>query len=113
MSITIPSGASAIAAGLSGMRAAQLDLDTRAHNIANVQTPGFQRQTVTQTAQAGLGGVNADVRQKTAAIEAGEGMGSLIDDVVGERMSLYTFEANLQTVKTQDRILGTLLDTTA
>ena len=32
--------------GLSGMRAAQMQLDTTAHNVANAQTPGFQRQAV-------------------------------------------------------------------
>ncbi|MFT7401271.1 MAG: flagellar hook-associated protein FlgK, partial [Hydrogenophaga sp.] len=54
----ISSVSSAHAIGLSGMRAAQQRLDTHAHNIANAATPGFQRQTVVQTAQPGTGGVN-------------------------------------------------------
>ena len=113
MPISIPAGTSATATGLSGMRAAQRNLDTHAHNIANAQTPGFQRQSVVQTAQAGQGGVKAEISREAAAEEAGEGMNRLADDLVGERMSLYNFAANLQTVKTQDRMLGTLLDTSA
>ena len=51
MSLSIPPGSSATATGLSGMRAAQRNLDTSAHNVANLQTPGFRRQAVEQTAQ--------------------------------------------------------------
>jgi flagellar hook-associated protein 1 FlgK len=32
--------------GLSSLRALQRALDTTAHNIANVSTPGYSRQTV-------------------------------------------------------------------
>src|SRR5882672_5706889 len=37
--------------GVSGLTAAQLQLTTTGHNIANVNTPGFSRQTVIQTTQ--------------------------------------------------------------
>jgi len=50
--------------GLSGMRAAQMQLDTTALNVANAQTPDFRRQAVTQTAQAGSGGVTAEIVQE-------------------------------------------------
>lgn len=114
--MSIPSlstGATAI--GLSGMRAAQQRLDSSAHNIANLQTRGFQRQTVEQTAQPDLGGVNT--RQRAAPTGNGEGAGDgfahLADDMVEQRMSLYSFAANLKTVEAKDRMLGTLLDTQA
>lgn len=116
MSLSIPTGTSASAAGLSGMRAAQRNLDTSAHNIANLQTPGFQRQTVEQTAQPGLGGVNTELRQRptaTVADTGGDGFDHLADDLVAQRMSLYSFSANLKTVETEDQMLGTLLDTRA
>jgi hypothetical protein len=109
MSIT-----SATFTGVSGMRAAQLRLDTSAHNVANALTPGFNRQLVTQTAQPGLGGVNAQVERETeAASMAGAPFGRLAEDLVEQRMSVYSFAANLRTVETHDRILGALLDTMA
>ena len=114
MPISPASSVSAI--GLSGMRAAQQRLDTHAHNIANLATPGFQRQTVVQTAQPGTGGVNTAVRQAATASgpadEAGFGA-HLAQDLIGQRVSLYSFAANLKTVQTQDDMLGALLDTQA
>ena len=113
MSIAALSG-SAAAVGLSGMRAAQLRLDTSAHNVANAQTPGFQRQVVTQTAQPGLGGVDAQTARAPEAASLGAaGFGHLAEDMVAQRMSVYSFAANLRTVDTQDRVLGALLDTQA
>lgn len=113
--MTISPGTLATTIGLSGMRAAQRNLDSSAHNIANAQTPGFQRQTVEQTAQAGLGGVNTEIRQVplAQAEQNGDGFAHLADDLVGQRMSLYNFAANLKTVQTQDDMLGTLLDAKA
>jgi flagellar hook-associated protein FlgK len=92
------------------MRAAQLRLDTAAHNIANAQTPGFQRQGVTQTAQPGLGGVRTQITQETPGDAASGDSGRLVEDVVAQRMSVYSFAANLRTVQAQDRMLGSLLD---
>jgi flagellar hook-associated protein 1 FlgK len=37
--------------GLTGLQAAQLGLSTTAHNIANVSTPGFNRQEIVQSTQ--------------------------------------------------------------
>lgn len=112
MSLPALSSASA-ATGLSGMRAAQLRLDTSAHNVANAQTPGFQRQAVTQTAQPGLGGVDAQLGQAAADPSASGDFSHLADDMVEQRMSVYSFAANLRTIETQVRMLGTLLDTRA
>lgn len=109
MPISPASSASAI--GLSGLRAAQQRLDTHAHNIANAATPGFQRQTVVQTAQPGAGGVNTAVRREPAS--GAEFGAQLAEDLIGQRMSLYSFAANLKTVQTQDDMLGVLLDTKA
>jgi flagellar hook-associated protein FlgK len=111
----ISSVSSAHAIGLSGMpglRSAQQRLDTHAHNIANSVTPGFQRQTVVQTAQPGTGGVTTAVRREPASgAEFGAlSVEDLPEDLVGQRMSLYSFAANLKTVQTQDDMLGALLD---
>lgn len=98
-----------IATALSGLNAAQQRLDTSAHNIANAQTPGFRRQTVTQTAQPG-GGVETRIGQATETSTGTGDFGHLADDLVDQRISLYSFAANLKTLQTADRMLGTLLD---
>lgn len=92
--------------GLSGLNAAQLRLDSAAHNVANLQTPGFRRQQVLQQAQP-EGGVQAEI---AAERQAG---GSLEADVVEQRSAAYSFQANLRTVKVQDEVLGSLLDAVA
>ena len=87
----------------SGLRAAQLQLDASAHNVANLSTPGFHRQSVAQQAQPG-GGVSASVQ---TAAQAGS---ALEADVVAQMAATYAFKANLQTLRTEDRMLGTLLN---
>jgi flagellar hook protein FlgE len=109
MSSTLGFSASTI--GLSGMRAAQLRLDVGAHNVANAQTPGFQRQQVVQTANPDAGGVTARVERETGG--AGRDPGRLAEDLVGGKMALYSFAANLQVVKTEQAMLGTLFDAKA
>ncbi|TNF58196.1 MAG: flagellar basal body rod protein [Burkholderiales bacterium] len=114
MSLPITSGTSVLGTALSGMRAAQLRLDSSAHNVANVQTPDFRRQVVTQSARPDQGGVDARVEREPAGAATGtEGFGRLAEDLVGQRLSLYSFEANLRTVQAHDRMLGALLDTKA
>ena len=108
MSMLVGSSASAI--GLSGMRAAQLRLDVGAHNLANAQTTGFQRQRVTQTAVPDAGAVQARVERDPKAAGEGGDMGHLAEDMVGGKMALYSFAANLQVVKTGQEMLGTLFD---
>lgn len=108
--MTSPLSSSASAIGLSGMLAAQLRLNVNAHNIANAQTPGFQRQQVVQTANPESGGVTARVERETRAADEGGDMGHLADDLVGGKMALYSFAANLQVVKAEQEMLGTLFD---
>lgn len=88
---------------LSGLHAASTSLASSAHNIANAQTPGFRRQLTAQAAQP-EGGVRVSLTQ---AAEAGE---SLAEDVVQQMVARHAFEANVLTLKTQDRMLGSLLD---
>lgn len=110
--MTLTPIASATAIGLSGMRAAQQRLDTHAHNLANAQTPGFQRQVLVQSAQPG-GGVSTTVLRASTDAQGADGTGltaHLADDLIGQRLSLYDFAANLKTVQVQDELLGTLLD---
>lgn len=88
---------------LSGLNAAWMGVSVSAHNIANAQTEGFHRQVLEQQTVEG-GGVTVTLSQ---APEAGE---ALIDDVVQQMAASYSFQANVLTLKTADRMMGSLLD---
>ncbi len=90
----------------SGLRAAQLRMETSAHNTANLNTPGFQRQTVSSeaVAVAGQGGVAAGIGR---AAQTGV---SVESEAVEQIAATYAFEASLQVLRTSDRMQGALLD---
>jgi flagellar hook protein FlgE len=90
---------------LSGMQAAQTQLGAAGHNIANQGTVGFRRQTV-QAQPAPTGGVQVSLGR---ASEPGT---ALEEDVVGLLQAKHAFMANLAVFKTQDRMMGSLIDTT-
>lgn len=98
--------ASITSIALSGMNAAQTQLNASAHNIANMNTEGFKRQEVTQTAQA-QGGVRASIGTADVA-----GSAPLVD-VVTQLQAKHAFIANLAVFKTHDRTAGALLDKSA
>lgn len=91
---------------LSGLNAAQLQLQSSAHNIANAQTPGFRRQTVQQSAEP-AGGVRASLSRASVPGEA------LAEDIVNQMASSVVYRANLQTLRTERDLTGTLLDVLA
>ena len=91
----------------SGLQAAQAQLHTAAHNIANTQTGGFRRQSVAQQARPGSAGVDATLMQAARAGLPGE---ALADDVVGQLAAKNAFLANLAVFRTGDQTLGRLLD---
>lgn len=89
--------------GNSGLQAAQLRLDASAHNVANLNTPGFRRQVVEQTESPGGAGVQRSPQEGSA----------LEQDAVEQMAATYAFKANVQVLKTNDRMMGALLDTRA
>lgn len=91
---------------LSGMQAAQSRLQVSAHNIANLNTQGFNRQEVAQSAIPG-GGV---LTQVVGAAGAG---GEPEVDVVRQLQAKNSFLASLSVFKASDEMIGTLLDTSA
>ena len=93
----------------SGLHAAQLRLDASAHNVANMNTPGFRRQAVDQQAAADGAGVQASVRREPAAEEGV----ALEREAVEQMAATYAFKANLQVVRTADERVGSLLDVQA
>lgn len=94
--------------GSSGLQAAQLRLDASAHNVANMNTPNYRRQVVAQEEAEGSAGVRASVlRQQEAEAVA------LEKEAVEQMSATYAFKANLQTIKAQDEMMGSLLDVKA
>lgn len=91
---------------LSGMNAAQTQLDSSAHNVANNSTPEFRRQQVVQTEQKD-GGVSAAITRS-----ANEGH-ALEADLVAQLQAKNAFLANLAVFKTSNQMAGALLDKTA
>jgi flagellar basal body rod protein FlgG len=91
---------------LSGMNAAQQQLNASASNIANLGTPGYRRQEVTQSANA-EGGVSTKAQRAAAAGEALEA------DVVAQLQAKNAYLANLAVFKAADKMAGALLDETA
>lgn len=91
---------------LSGLQAAQTRMAGSAHNIANAMTPGFHRQLVAAQSVSG-GGVAATLQRAPVAGDA------LAEDLVSLKLAKHLFTANLKVLRTQDRMLGTLLDETA
>jgi flagellar basal body rod protein FlgG len=88
---------------LSGMNAAQTQLNVSAHNVANLSTEGFKRQQTVQTEQAG-GGVNTTVTRSPVEGNALEA------DVVSQLQAKNSFLANLAVFKTSNQMAGALLD---
>lgn len=86
----------------SGMHVAQQRLDASAHNVANQQTAGFRRQQVEQQAVP-EGGVTAQT------VRGPEGV-ALEQEAVEQISASYAYLANLQVLRTNDRMQGTLLD---
>ena len=91
---------------LSGLQAAQTRMSSSAHNIANAVTPNFRRQVVAQQS-APNGGVATAIERAPVAGDA------LAEDLVSLKLAQHLFTANLKVLRTQDQMLGTLLDTHA
>lgn len=88
---------------LSGMNAAQTQLDAAAGNVANAQTPGYRRREVQQGPQAD-GGVSTQV------VRSAQSGASLETDMVAQLQAKNAFLANLAVFKTSNAMAGALLD---
>lgn len=91
------------ATAVSGLHAAQTRLSVAAHNVANAATPGFRRQQLALSTDAG-GGV------ATTVVRAPAPGAALEHDRVEQLRARHEFAANLAVFRTADRMTGTLLD---
>lgn len=90
----------------SGMRAADAALRTSAHNLANLETAGFRRERVVNTAQA-EGGV------ETSAMRSQVEGSSIEEDLVAQLQAKNALLANLAVFRGGSRATGSLLDVLA
>ena len=105
----------AISIGLSGLTAADAQLNVTAKNIANLNTSGYKSERVDLVELSGGGVRAAGISRDTSkgALDATGVEGSNVDlaaqavDLIREK-SLY--RANALVVKTADQLLGSLLD---
>lgn len=89
----------------SGVQAATTRLNTAAHNIANADTPGFQRQVVHQS-QETAGVVTTIGKSDEIGVD-------LAKEIVEQQAASYAYKANLRTIRTQEDLMGSLLDVKA
>lgn len=93
-----------LSTALSGISAAQERLRASAHNVANLQTPGFRPERVEASSLPDEAGVSTQtLRSQSAEVSAER-------ELVEQRSATYSFVANLRVLQTQIRAEGTLLD---
>lgn len=92
------------AIALSGLQAAQLRLDVSAHNVANMNTPGFVPQRVREQSAEPLAGVQASVTR------AGQPGVALEEEIVQQLAARAAYKANIFSLITYQETTGTLLD---
>jgi flagellar hook protein FlgE len=95
--------ASIASIALSGMQAAQAQLEASANNVANLNTSGYRRQATVQRADS-AGGVATSTSQDPQSGNA------LSTDVLGLIQSKDAFMANLAVFRSGDQLLGSLVD---
>jgi flagellar hook-associated protein FlgK len=87
---------------VSGLRAADTQLQTAATNIANANTPGFKQKDVVQSSDA-EGGVRAEVVETDKDVSPEE-------QLVKADIATYNFQANLKVLQKQKQMDKSLLD---
>jgi flagellar hook protein FlgE len=112
---------SAIHTALSGLAAVGKQIEVVAHNVANVNTDGFKKSR-TEFIEVQTGGVLPVVQKDEASgptvlRDTGGNQFSVElsnvdigEETVQQILAQRSFEANLQTIKTGDSLLGSILD---
>ena len=101
---------SALSSGLSGLKAYSSALDSSAHNVANALTSGFTPQQVSFQEQS-AGGVIANISKEGSALFAQEASGTNLENEVVQSLQFKAgFELSAKIIKTNDEVLGTLIN---
>ena len=88
---------------LSGMNAAQTQLSASANNIAKSGSTGYQRQEVVQQADP-MGGVG------TSTVRSAGEQQALVQDLVQQLQAKNAFFANLAVFRSNNQVIGTLVN---
>jgi len=95
----------------SGLNASQIRMGSVGHDLANVNTKGFRQGNVNQV-EIKEGGTQVTSIQKTKNDNPLNHSNTDIAHEFGEMItSSSSYKANLQAIKTNDEMLGDLLDT--
>jgi hypothetical protein len=87
------------------MTAASVRQGAAAHNSANLLTEDSRRLIVSQS-EVHSGGVKAELQRSEEAAD-------VVADALDRLVSLYSLKANVVTLRTADKMVGTVLDVLA
>ena len=109
----------AMDSALSALSALGKKMDVTANNVANIDTEGFKKSRA-DLQEAGHGVTVSISRVNTpgAPIPAGDGTGKMnessnvdeAEEIVNLKTTDIAFQANLKTIQTEGKILGSILD---
>jgi len=95
---------------ISGMKTAFTRSDVSAHDVANVNTQGYSERDFQQKEKPNLGGSEPSSMRKIANPSAEFSNTDIATETVQRMASSYDVKANAATIRTQDEMLGELLD---
>jgi flagellar basal-body rod protein FlgC len=93
---------------VSALQASSLRLDISAHDVANVNTPGFSQSRPIQTAQKP--GTAISAIQKIEPGQPDFSATELAEETIEQIKSEKDFAANAAVIKTQDKMLGEIVN---
>jgi len=96
-------------AAISGIRVSLARQDSTAHNIANMSTPGFEQMN-TQQAEMSTGGVRVTGTTRTPNPDPTTSGTDLAQQMVNMDINKTELTANIKVIKTQDKMIGDLID---
>ena len=95
---------------ISGMRLYETRQAVSAHDISNVNTKGFEESDVIQSDKGSLKGVNvADIR-KVPNSNPELSNTDLAKEMPEQMVNITGYKANASAIKTQDQMLGSLME---
>lgn len=101
---------SALNSGLSGLQAYSSALGSSAHNVANANTAGFVPQQLDFQEQAN-GGITTHIgTENSNASSQGDSGTDLASEIVQSIQFQFGFDVSAKIVKTNDEILGALIN---
>jgi len=97
-----------ISPSVSALSASSLRIDISAHDVANINTPGFSQSRPIQTSQNP--GTEISAIQKIKPASEDFSATDLAEETVEQIKSEKDFAANASVIKTQDEMLGEAID---